>query len=121
MNFRYVSLLFHSIQRSFASHPGGIENPLRILLDGKNRRESPGFRVFMRIGPLTSSSSFFFIFHALYGLRLFLIDLGMMKQEKLLFWVSTLVGIGLFVFSYVLFFLNTMVMPLHAKARLLAD
>ena len=47
---------------------------------------------------------FVFIFHALYGLRLFLIDMGMVKQEKLLFWVLTLVSVGLFVFSYAYFF-----------------
>jgi succinate dehydrogenase/fumarate reductase cytochrome b subunit len=34
---------------------------------------------------------FVFIFHALYGLRLFLIDLGM-KQERLLFWAFTIMG-----------------------------
>ena len=47
---------------------------------------------------------FVFIFHALYGLRLFLIDLGMVKKEKLLFWASTVIGAGLFIFSYVYFF-----------------
>jgi succinate dehydrogenase/fumarate reductase cytochrome b subunit len=47
---------------------------------------------------------FVFIFHALYGLRLFLIDLGMVKQEKLLFWAFTIVSMGLFVFSYAYFF-----------------
>ena len=47
---------------------------------------------------------FLFTFHAFYGLRLFLIDLGMMKKEKILFWISTLVGVGLFVLSCVLFF-----------------
>ncbi len=47
---------------------------------------------------------FVFIFHALYGLRLFLIDLGMMKKENLLFWVSTLVSVGLFILSYLSFF-----------------
>lgn len=47
---------------------------------------------------------FLFIFHAGYGLRLFLIDLGMMKQEKLLFWAFTLMGIGLFAISYIYFF-----------------
>jgi len=47
---------------------------------------------------------FIFIFHALYGLRLFLIDLGMVKQEKVLFWAFTVVSAGLFVFSYVYFF-----------------
>ncbi len=45
-----------------------------------------------------------FIFHALYGLRLFLIDLGMMRKEKLLFWASTFVSTGLFLFSYLYFF-----------------
>ncbi len=47
---------------------------------------------------------FLFTFHAFYGLRLFLIDLGMTKREKVLFWASTLVGAGLFVSGYVLFF-----------------
>ena len=47
---------------------------------------------------------FVFIFHALYGLRLFLIDLGMAKHEKILFWAFTLLSAGSFVFSYVLFF-----------------
>ena len=45
-----------------------------------------------------------FIFHALYGLRLFLIDLGMVKKEKILFWASTIISVALFVFSYVYFF-----------------
>jgi succinate dehydrogenase/fumarate reductase cytochrome b subunit len=47
---------------------------------------------------------FFFIFHALYGLRLFLIDLGMVKREKALFWAFTIASAGLFIFSYVSFF-----------------
>jgi len=47
---------------------------------------------------------FLFIFHALYGLRLFLIDLGMVKQENLLFWGFTIVSAGLFAFSYIYFF-----------------
>jgi succinate dehydrogenase/fumarate reductase cytochrome b subunit len=47
---------------------------------------------------------FVFIFHAFYGLRLFLIDLGMMKREKALFWGFTAIGIGLFIFSYFYFF-----------------
>ncbi len=45
-----------------------------------------------------------FIFHALYGLRLFLIDWGMVKMEKALFWVFTIMGIGLFISSYIYFF-----------------
>jgi succinate dehydrogenase/fumarate reductase cytochrome b subunit len=46
---------------------------------------------------------FVFIFHALYGLRLFLVDLGMVKWEKLLFWIFTVMAAGLFVFSYIYF------------------
>ncbi len=53
---------------------------------------------------LDFSLIFLFIFHGLYGLRLFLIDLGMMKQESLLFWASTVVSAGLFAFSYIYFF-----------------
>jgi succinate dehydrogenase/fumarate reductase cytochrome b subunit len=45
----------------------------------------------------------FFIFHALYGLRLFIIDLGMMKQEKLLFWAFTAMSLILVVLSYIYF------------------
>ena len=45
-----------------------------------------------------------FIFHALYGLRLFLIDLGMIKQENILFWGFTIISAGLFAFSYIYFF-----------------
>lgn len=47
---------------------------------------------------------FVFIFHALYGLRLFLVDFGMVKKEKVLFWASTIISAGLFVFSYIYFF-----------------
>ncbi len=46
---------------------------------------------------------FLFIFHALYGLRLFLIDLGMVTQERILFWFFTAVSIGLFGLSYLYF------------------
>jgi succinate dehydrogenase/fumarate reductase cytochrome b subunit len=44
---------------------------------------------------------FLVIFHALYGLRLFLIDFGMMKGEKLLFWIFTIMAIGIFILSYI--------------------
>ncbi len=47
---------------------------------------------------------FLFIFHTLYGLRLFLIDLGMVKQENVLFWGFTVISAGLFAFSYLYFF-----------------
>ncbi len=44
-----------------------------------------------------------FVFHALYGLRLFLIDLGMLKCERLLFWAATIVSAVLLIFSYFYF------------------
>ena len=47
---------------------------------------------------------FLFIFHAFYGLRLFLIDLGMMKKEKSLLWIFTIISAGLFVLSYIYLF-----------------
>jgi len=46
---------------------------------------------------------FLFIFHAFYGLRLFLIDLGMMKRERLLFWGFSVISVALFVFLYFYF------------------
>jgi len=46
----------------------------------------------------------FFIYHALYGLRLFLIDLGMMSRERLLFWIFTILSTGLLIFSLIYFF-----------------
>jgi succinate dehydrogenase/fumarate reductase cytochrome b subunit len=47
---------------------------------------------------------FLFIFHALYGLRLFLIDLGLMRQERTLFWVFTLTSLVLFGLSFLYLF-----------------
>jgi len=45
-----------------------------------------------------------FTFHALYGLRLFLIDLGMINRERLLFWIFTILSTGLLIFSLIYFF-----------------
>ena len=45
-----------------------------------------------------------FIFHAFYGLRLFLIDLGMVNRERLLFWISTILSAGLLTVSLIYFF-----------------
>jgi succinate dehydrogenase/fumarate reductase cytochrome b subunit len=46
---------------------------------------------------------FVFVFHSLYGLRLFLIDLGM-KQERLLFWAFTIMASVILAFSYLYFY-----------------
>jgi succinate dehydrogenase/fumarate reductase cytochrome b subunit len=45
-----------------------------------------------------------FIFHALYGLRLFLIDLGMINRERLLFWIFTILSAGLMIIYLIYFF-----------------
>lgn len=47
---------------------------------------------------------FLVIFHACYGLRLFLIDLGWVKRERLLFWAFTVMSAMLFGLSYLAFF-----------------
>ena len=44
-----------------------------------------------------------FIYHAFYGLRLFLIDLGMLKRERLLFWAATIASGVALIFSYFYF------------------
>ena len=46
---------------------------------------------------------FFFIFHALYGVRTILMDLGV-KAERLLFWACTILGLVGFGVFLVLFF-----------------
>ena len=63
-----------------------------------------GTRLLGKKGMEPRALLFVFIFHAFYGLRLFLIDLGMVRQEKLLFWIFTIFSAGLFIFSYVYFF-----------------
>ncbi len=45
---------------------------------------------------------FFFIFHALYGVRTIVLDLGA-RRENLVFWICTIVGLVLFALFLVFF------------------
>ncbi len=57
-----------------------------------------------------------FIFHGLYGFRLFLIDLGMMRHERALLWVSSLVAAITFAFSYFYFFRSSSALMRKTRA-----
>jgi succinate dehydrogenase/fumarate reductase cytochrome b subunit len=69
---------------------GKIEGPSWL----PNLHQNRGFDLFLL---------FLFTFHALYGLRLFLIDFGMVRQEKSIFWTFSILGILALIFMYVYF------------------
>ena len=59
------------------------------------KEQKPDWALVLHTNPFTDSLLILsVVFHALYGLRTVLIDLGL-RKEKLLFWIFTLLGFGL--------------------------
>jgi len=59
------------------------------------KEQKPDWALVLHTNPFTDSLIILsIVFHALYGLRTVLIDLGL-RKEKLLFWIFTLLGLGL--------------------------
>jgi succinate dehydrogenase/fumarate reductase cytochrome b subunit len=59
-----------------------------------------------RHAALNCSLVFLVIFHGLYGLRTIVLDLGL-RRERLLFWICTLLGTGMFAAFLVFYFTRT--------------
>ena len=57
-----------------------------------------------RHGAVNCLLVFFFIFHALYGVRTIVLDLGA-TRENLVFWICTVLGLVLFA-AFLVFFLS---------------
>ncbi|HUU52072.1 MAG: hypothetical protein WBF32_12080 [Candidatus Aminicenantaceae bacterium] len=57
------------------------------------KEQKPDWALVLHTNPLTDTILIIsIVFHALYGLRTVIIDLGV-KKEKLLFWVFTILGV----------------------------
>lgn len=68
------------------------------------KEQKPDWALVLHANPLTDTLLIILIvFHALYGLRTVIIDLGV-KKEKLLFWVFTLLSVVLSFLLLIVYF-----------------
>ncbi len=68
------------------------------------KEQKPDWALVLHTNPLTDTLLIILIvFHALYGLRTVIIDLGV-KKEKLLFWVFTFLSVVLSVLLLIVYF-----------------
>lgn len=66
--------------------------------------QKPDWALVLHTNPFTDTLLIIsIVFHALYGLRTVIIDLGL-RKEKLLFWVFTLLGLGISVALLIIYF-----------------
>jgi succinate dehydrogenase/fumarate reductase cytochrome b subunit len=68
------------------------------------KEQKPDWALVLHTNPLTDTVLIIsIVFHALYGLRTVIIDLGV-KKEKLLFWIFTILGTVLSALLLVVYF-----------------
>jgi len=68
------------------------------------KTEKPDWAHVLHTNPLSDTLLIILVvFHAFYGLRTVIIDLGV-RREKLLFWISTLMSLGVSVLLLIIYF-----------------
>lgn len=68
------------------------------------KAQKPDWALVLHTNPLSDSLLIVLIvFHALYGLRTVIIDLGV-RKEKLLFWIFTLLSLAISAFLIIVYF-----------------
>ena len=68
------------------------------------KEQKPDWALVLHTNPFTDTLLIVLIvFHAFYGLRTVIIDLGL-RKEKLLFWIFTLLSLGVSSFLLILYF-----------------
>lgn len=66
--------------------------------------QKPDWALVLHTNPFTDTLLIIsIVFHALYGLRTVIIDLGL-RKEKLLFWVFTILGLGVSAALLIIYF-----------------
>jgi len=68
------------------------------------KEQKPDWALVLHTNPLSDSLLIILVvFHAFYGLRTVMVDLGL-KREKLLFWIFTLLSVGVSAFLLIVYF-----------------